>query len=169
MGNTLALTPGRRNGDPSGRNVVRAERRFLEFLVDGSHLGVFLGPHLGLADTTTEYVPVLATNWPSGVAVDDVRRLIGAMPSPGLNGRTALYVCAECGDVSCGGVTVNVRIEGDEVAWYDFGYQNDYEPFDAAEAVFSEVGPFRFDRTAYTALLEGFLTDPRSTGPAGSV
>lgn len=56
-----------------------------------------------------------------------------------------MYVCAECGDLGCGAVTAAVDVGDDKVIWRDFGYQNNYEPFDQ-DAIFTGVGPFVFDR-----------------------
>ena len=134
----------------------------MEFVVDGERLGRILGPSLGYDDVTTEYVPVLVTDWPTGIALDDLDRLLGQPGPPQLNGRTAMYVCAVCGDLGCGAVTAVVELDGEKVVWRDFGYQNDYEAFDPG-AVFAGVGPFAFDRDAYAAALRRFrsLISPR--------
>jgi hypothetical protein len=55
----------------------------------------------------------------------------------------------------------------DAVVWRDFGYQNDYEPFDQG-AIFTGVGPFVFDRDEYSRVLEQFRSvvseTPRAPG-----
>jgi hypothetical protein len=147
----------------------RVDRHFMEFVVDGERLGRILGPFLGCDDATEDKVPVLVTNWPTGVALEDLGRLLGAPPPPQLDGRTAMYVCAECGDLGCGAVTAVVEVEGDQVVWRDFGYQNDYGAFDQ-DAVFAGVGPFTFDRDEYSAVLRHFrsLVTP-SPGDLGDV
>lgn len=127
----------------------------MEFVIDGERLGRQLGPFLGYADATDEYVPVLVTDWPTGIALSDLDRLLGAEPPPELTGRAAMYVCAECGDLGCGAVTAVVTVDPRQVTWSEFGYQNNYEPFQAS-AVFEGVGPFTFDRSEYSAALERF-------------
>jgi hypothetical protein len=102
----------------------------MEFVVDGERLGQILGPFLGYGDATDEYVPVLVTDWPADIALEDFDRLLGAGAPPQLGGRTAMYVCAECGDLGCGAVTAVVEVDGDKIVWREFGYQNDYEPFE---------------------------------------
>lgn len=52
-------------------------------------------------------------------------------------------------------MTAVVEVDGDQVVWRDFGYQNNYEPFDH-DAVFAGVGPFTFDRESYSAELLRF-------------
>lgn len=151
MSSSLTLAAGTRAGGAALPDGQRVDRHFMEFVIDGERLGRILGPFLGYGDATEEYVPVLVTDWPAGIALEDLGRLLGAAPSPQLHGRTAVYVCAECGDLGCGAVTAVVEVEGDQVVWHDFGYQNDYEAFDQ-DAVFAGVGPFMFDRGEYSAV-----------------
>lgn len=121
-----------------------------------------LGPFLGYGDVTEEYVSVLVTDWPTGIALDDLERLLGAAGTEELDGRTALYVCAECGDLGCGAVTAVVEVDGPKVVWREIGYQNDYEPFEES-AVFAGAGPFVFDRKEYSAVLERFRSSVTRT------
>ena len=162
--------PGTRADGAVSPGGQRTDRRFLEFVVDGQRLGQILGPFLDDDDATDEYVPVLVTDWPVGMSLEDLDRLLGAGAPPSLGGRTALYVCAECGDLGCGAVTAVVEVDDDKVVWCDFGYQNDYEPFDQ-EAVFAGVGPFTFDRDAYSVVLAHFRSVvsgiPRGPGDVG--
>ncbi|TCC17255.1 hypothetical protein [Kribbella sindirgiensis] len=157
MSNSLALVAEVRAGDAGSPGDLRTDRHFLEFVVDGERLGRVLGPFLDYDDATEDYVSVLVRDWPTGRAFEDLDRLLGAVPEPSLGGRTAIYVCAECGDVGCGAVTAVVEVHDELVVWRDFGYQNDYEPFDQ-RTVFTEVGPFTFDRRSYARVLEEFRT-----------
>jgi hypothetical protein len=134
---------------------LRSERHFLEFVVDGVRLGRVVGPFLDYDDATDEYVSVLVSDWPTDAALEDLNRLLGVGVAPSLGGRTAIYTCAECGDVGCGAVTAVIEVSDEKVVWRDFGYQNDYEPFDQAY-LFAGVGPFTFDRHAYARALEEF-------------
>ena len=127
----------------------------MEFVIDGQRLGRVLGPFLGLADVTEQHVPVLVIDWDTGIALEDLDRLLGAASTPELAGRTAFYVCIQCGDLGCGAVTAVVKVDERQVVWSEFGYQNNYEPFDAT-AVFDGAGPFVFDRDEYSAVLDRF-------------
>jgi hypothetical protein len=155
VGNSLGLVADLHRGGALSASGVRTDLHFQEFVVDGERLGRVLGPFLDHEDVTDYYVPVLVADRPGGAAREELDRLLGAAPEPSLGRRTALYVCAECGGLGCGAVTAVVEVADETVAWRDFGYQNDYEPFDQA-GVFSGVGPFTFDRTSYTRVLEGF-------------
>lgn len=60
------------------------------------------------------------------------------------DGRILLYICPECGDISCGAFAVRVERDSGTVRWCDFAYVNGYEapaPLD--------VSPFQFDEQAY--------------------
>lgn len=139
------MTPGAR----------RADRQYLEFVVDGQPLGGMLEPFLGYPNAMQEYVSVLVTDWPDGIPEADIDRLLGADKDPCLDGRVALYVCVEYGDLGCGGVTAVVEVAASHVVWRDFGHQNSHEPFDHS-TVFRDVGPFTFDRPSYTRVLNAF-------------
>jgi hypothetical protein len=102
----------------------------------------------------SDLVSVLATDWPDEFS--RVQQLLGQTPPELADGRLALYVCPECGDLGCGAVTVVVDRIGDDVVWRDLGWQNDYEPNVDFES-FAGVGPFRFDRSQYEAVLSPLL------------
>jgi hypothetical protein len=163
--NSFEVVAGVRPGGGLDRRGARSDRHFLEFVVDDEPLGRVLGPFLGYADLTEEYVPVLVSDWPTGIALEDVDRLLGAGSTLELAGRTALYVCAECGDLGCGAVTAIVNVEQRHVVWSGFGYQNNYEPFDDS-AAFDGVDPFVFDRDQYSAALERFRSLVRRVAPS---
>lgn len=135
--------------------MTRASREYVEFVVDGTELGQQLGPMIGSSNVAVDLVPVLVLNWPIGFPEDDVARLTGTVPAPLPDGRVPLYLCAECGDLGCGSVTVVIERSNDLVTWRDFGYQNDYEPFEPTD-VFHGVGPFVFDGVEYDAALQQF-------------
>ena len=65
-------------------------------------------------------------------------------------GRYLLYVCPECGDIGCGAYGAKLRLDEQTAEWYDFAYENGYEPGHPVHG----VGPFIFERTQYHASLE---------------
>jgi len=56
-----------------------------------------------------------------------VDRLLGSVPGDAPEGRVAVYVCAECGELNCGAVTVEVRRSEETVQWLSWGYENGYD------------------------------------------
>ncbi len=83
---------------------------------------------------------------PGSVARLPSRHLLDS-PDPGLalDGRVALLVCSECGDIGCGALFVRITLEEDRVVWSDFLYANDYDP----ESEEPKEGRYVFDRLAY--------------------
>jgi hypothetical protein len=151
---SLALEAGARSGSDTG-NTRRPRREYLDFIVDGESLGVKLASILGGANLPADRVPVLVLDWPIGFPAEDYGRLAGELPASLPDGRVPLYICPECGDLGCGGVTAVVERTADTVVWREFGYQNDYEPFDQDE-VLKDVGPFVSELKAYQDVLLRF-------------
>jgi hypothetical protein len=74
---------------------------------------------------------------------------LSAQADEDCEGRNLLYVCPECGDIGCGAYAVKVEVDGEEVEWSNFAYVNGYEPASALQ----DVGPFRFRRNDYDAVI----------------
>ena len=72
-------------------------------------------------------------------------------PNPHLtiDGRAAILVCSECGDIGCGALFVQVTLEDDRVIWSDFVYANNWEP----DKDDPREGSFVFDRREYELAL----------------
>jgi hypothetical protein len=155
VASSLQLVEGARGSADDGGPVRRSRRDYLDFVVDGESLGDQLAPVLGCASLPADYVPVLVLDWPMGFPAEDYGRLVGELPAPLPDGRVPLYICAECGDLGCGGITAVIERSADTVVWRDFGYQNDYEPFDVGD-VLPSVGPIVFDRPGYLDALAAF-------------
>jgi len=118
-------------------------------------LGTKLNSTLGSAELPYDYVTVLVLDWPIGFPADDYRRLVGELPALFPDGRVPLYICPKCGDLGCGGITAVIEQTADTVVWRDFGYQNDYEPFDL-DNLLPGAGPIVFERRSYLDALAQF-------------
>lgn len=121
----------------------RTKRRFLDFVIDGVPLSSrfnvdFITP-FGWLDTDEQQA-----------CID---RLLGKSAPDMPNGRTALYICPECGDLGCGAVTVLVQRNYDVIIWKHFGFENDYEDVVHTEG-FQNIGPYTFDANEYNNLFE---------------
>jgi hypothetical protein len=150
----LSLVPALRRGEALRRGGYRTQVEFLEFVIDGVRFGEILQERDGGSTVMSDLVSVLVPSWPDGFLERQVRRLLGKAPAELADGRLALYVCPECGDLGCGAVTVAVRRTGNEVVWTDPGWQTDYEP--DVEG-FGGLGTFRFERRQYDTLLTTLL------------
>jgi hypothetical protein len=117
----------------------QSERHFLDFVIDGH----------SLAETARyDLVSVLCKEWVSEQREKSVRRLLGEEAADFADDRRSLLVCAECGDIGCGAVSVIVDFSDETVLWRDFGYQNNYEPEIHGEHL-KNLGPFEFNLSDY--------------------
>lgn len=74
-------------------------------------------------------------------------------PPPAPGGRQLIFVCPECGDLSCGAITCEVAVVGDEIVWRRFGFENDYDETMSDFASYAALGPFRFSSLQYRQIL----------------
>jgi len=65
-------------------------------------------------------------------------------------GRYLIYVCPECGDIACGAYGARIRVTEEAVEWYEFAFENGYEPGRALPS----IGPFSFARAEYEQSLQ---------------
>jgi hypothetical protein len=115
-----ALSLVKRDRDVSGGGTKTA-RTFLDFVVNDT----------SLYDSIGRQSDLISTLWVHPEAAEEqqkaVRRLLGLEQSDLPGDRVPLYVCPECGDLGCGAVTLKIEFTAQEVIWYDFGHENNYE------------------------------------------
>jgi hypothetical protein len=86
-------------------------------------------------------------------ANDAIHRLLGHGPGDAPMGRVSVYVCAECGDLGCGALTVKLDLSETTVTWSDWGYQHNYD--DTIQPVEAEaLSDMTFDRAEYEEALQ---------------
>lgn len=95
---------------PSGQ---RSARLYLDFVIDGVPLADRIR-RLGFDMVSPLWVNN-ATAAPS--VLESVERLLGRLPGDAPLGRVSVYVCAECGDLGCGAVTVQLSFTAQCVTW----------------------------------------------------
>lgn len=143
----LELFPRILRGEKLSNGAHRTERRFLDFVVDGLSLHEALVRKYDLAS-------VLWIDAPVPEAIEKrVRQLLLIDPADLPDGRIALYTCPECGDLGCGGITLDIKLHGDIIIWSNFGYQNNYDGELYQEDRFRQYGPFHFEMNHYRAVL----------------
>jgi hypothetical protein len=92
------------------QRVFRA--RFLDYIVDGRSL--WSDHRVGL-----EFHEISPLGWlPVSADNDAAARLVLEAP-PDLGERTAIFVCASCGALDCGAVSVVIERDGDDIVWRD--------------------------------------------------
>ena len=149
---TFDLLPRTRPGYGSPRSApYKTERKFLDFVVDRMSLYDTIAGEQDLASALWIDPPV-----PNEI-VKSIRRLLLLDPGDLPSGRVSLYTCAECGDLGCGGLTVNILRRDEDIVWCDFGYENNYQKGPYLEP-FRSLGPFHFARRSYEARLIPLLS-----------
>jgi hypothetical protein len=121
----------------------KSEPNFLDFIVDGQSLA---------EKARYDLFSVLCGEWAPEERERSVRRLLKEEPANFSDDRRSLLVCAECGGIDCGAVSVVVQLSDTTALWRDFGYQNDYEPDIRGEHL-RNLGPFEFDLSEYRTKL----------------
>jgi hypothetical protein len=141
---TLTLRQAHRAGGEG-----KAERDYFDFYISGTRLLDLLGGGIN-PDAITPLGWEEVKTQERALA----ELLLGQAPSLP-TGRCMLYVCAQCGDISCGAITVRIQREGEFIVWRDFGYEHDWED-DQHLSQFASVGPFYFEPAQYEQTLKSF-------------
>ena len=145
---TLELHQQTRPGVIYPGGARKTERTFIDFVVNGMSLAK-LSEKEGF-----DHVSCLVLPHPDPL---DVKRLLLQEAPDCPDGRSSLYVCSECGHISCGAVTVRIEADATGITWHDFAYQNNYDEsmtYDLDR--FNALGVLRFEAEAYRALLQPF-------------
>ena len=143
MNSSLQLSPSIRPGEHIGGGT-KTERRFFDFAVDGASLYSLL--------LAKGYDGVGCLGWGGPTMHAEARgRLLAEVSGDFEDGRVALFVCPECGDLGCGAVSVRIRRVGRAIVWEEFGWQTNYE---AVWHPIEGLGPFSFDFELYEAAIE---------------
>jgi len=82
---------------------------FLDYVIDGQSLWT------GRFVRDRHEVPLLG--WLPRRADDDAAARLLLEAPPDLGDRTAIFVCASCGDLDCGATSVIIERDGDEIVW----------------------------------------------------
>jgi len=139
---TVSFVPVLRPGEKYKDGRYKSSRRFLDVVIDGDSLWQSLGK-------PRDMVSVLCLDFALPESLQAVDRLLLKSEADLPNNRRSLFVCAECGDLGCGAVTLSVRRAGGvKVIWSDFGRENNHEE-KVWRDEYRDVGPFEFDASQY--------------------
>lgn len=141
MASRLTLNPVIRAGVKYPGGASRAERHFLDFVVDGQSLWE------GVAKRR-DMVSVLCAEFSASNTAKSVNRLLLTEDANCPHDRRSLFVCAECGDLGCGAVTLVVARQSESIVWKDFGFENNYEEIVEVTG-YERFGPFTFNAADY--------------------
>jgi hypothetical protein len=127
------------SGQTAGSQTAR---RFLDFMIDGTSLYESHG---------MDFISVLG--WLSPDDDEQAAERLILKAGPELDGRVALYICPECGELDCGAITAKIEREGDELVWREMSFSSidwsdevwEHDPTD-----FEELQELRFPAAEYT-------------------
>ena len=128
---------------------MQTPRRYLGFAIDGRPLLDCFRGRLGAPPDLVGPLDVDGSGYQALVREQLLLRAPGELS----DGRQALLVCPECGDLGCGGITAVIERVGDQIVWRDFGHQYRDEPGLTEGFGYPHVGPFTFDAAAYERVL----------------
>ena len=142
---TVNFVPSVRPGEKYKDGSYKSSRHFLDVVVNGASLWESLGKR-------HDMVSVLCRDFALAEGSTAEDRLLLKSEADFPNDRRSLFVCAECGDLGCGAVTLSVRRVGGKVVWSDFGHENTHEERVLRDD-YTDVGPFEFDSSQYESAL----------------
>ena len=132
----------RDRGGGNGRTM----RRYLDFVVDEQSLFQLIRADL-----------IGRLGWLSAdYDRSSIAQLLLQAPPDLKSGRYLLYICPECGDISCGAVTIAIEETSSHFVWRNFGYENDYEDTIHSYDRYASIGPFYFDKLSYGRILKTY-------------
>jgi hypothetical protein len=130
----------------SSPGATKVARLSIDFVIDG----MSLLDQLAKADGGyRDFMGCLVAGFASENKRKTAQLLAGLAPDT-QEGRYLLYVCPECGDIGCGSYGAKVKVTEHAAEWFDFAYENGYEP----GRVLPHIGPFNFSLTKYKQALE---------------
>jgi hypothetical protein len=131
-------------GTVGGPGTWKTPRWTLDFIIDGRSLFQVLDV------AAQDGIGALGWSGSPAAEADLVRGLTPDHTTANGGERPSIYVCAECGDLSCGAHTIQVLRKESTIVWQDFRFENDYDP---SMTRLIELGPFVFDADRYAAAL----------------
>lgn len=131
--------------DSHFRRGSGAESRFLDWTVNG----VLLRSMLGWASPPRE-TTCLRSGWILEAVLASLASLTVSGRGEFPDGRAAILVCEQCGDLECGALSARIDLHDGIVRWTDFGWQvPSQDGFDPIETPLQ----FTFAEREYQALL----------------
>ena len=121
------------------QNSDHSGKRYLEYIISGQPLRVYLGIEPNSYVTPFGFFPVREEE---KRALQEFRlQTHTKLPED----RIELYICDSCGDISCGAITAKIIDNGQTIRWTQFAYQNSPDSIGKPIA----VEPLDFDRQTY--------------------
>jgi len=138
--NTIELAPS-----------FEESRNVLSIIVDGRPLREYFAGRLGgLPPRVSPF------GWNSEADIAAAKKLLLEAPADFVDGRYAILVCNECGDVGCGAYSAHIERSGSVIRWSDLGFQNNHEAQVETELC-SGIATFEFLWSEYEKLFRSLI------------
>jgi hypothetical protein len=124
---------------PNNFDTSKISGQYLDFNISGQSLKKYLG--IENDNSVTPFGWFLNKNEQSKSLQQFRLQVRSHLPS----NRVELYVCSDCGDISCGSVTAQILNMGNRIVWTKFARQS--EPNEISS--FFSVEDLEFERSSY--------------------
>ncbi|QQS37078.1 MAG: hypothetical protein IPM56_03750 [Ignavibacteriales bacterium] len=133
------------------RNKRVKDKDFQDFVINDKHLFELFAEHdlVGMIGSFGKEFTIQAVN-----------KLLLNEKAELTSGRVPIYVCSECGDLACGGITISITKDDRYFTWDSFTYENNYE--DKVLKEYKDIGPFNFSKEDYINILSQFVSSLNS-------
>jgi hypothetical protein len=129
----------------SNNDIIKQKVETIDFIIDNnSLLDLIINKHGGHND----FMGCFSKGW-NKLNEYSKNKLLNKLEPETINGRMAIYICPECGDISCGAYCCKIEKINGMYIWKDFAYENNYEE----AKIINNVGPFYFDEIIYENII----------------
>jgi hypothetical protein len=142
--NELDYNIFKRQEEKSGKNIIKHGVETIDFMIDGNSLLEKLTEN----DGNNDFIGCFSKGWNKLNEKSKNQLLVKTKPET-KNGRVLIYVCPECGDISCGALCCKIKKGNGLYIWNDFAYENDYEE----EIINKNIGIFYFKEKKYEEMI----------------
>ena len=129
----------------SNNNIIKHKVETIDFIIDNnSLLDLIINKHGG----DNDFMGCFSKGW-NKLNENSKNKLLNKLEPETANGRMAIYICPECGDIGCGAYCCKIEKTNGMYIWKDFAYENNYEE----AKIINNIGPFYFNEIMYENII----------------
>ena len=134
-----------RQEEISNNNIIKHKVETIDFIIDNnSLLDLIINKHGG----DNDFMGCFSKGW-NKLNENSKNKLLNKLEPETANGRMAIYICPECGDIGCGAYCCKIEKTNGMYIWKDFAYENNYEE----AKIINNIGPFYFNEIMYENII----------------
>ena len=134
-----------RNGLKENKYILVHKRKSVDFIIDNNSLLDLLYKNYG---GHNDFIGCFVKGLKK-LNKHSKDKLLNIIKPETKDGRTAIYICPECGDISCGAYCCKIEKTNGIYIWKDFAYENDYKDV----KIINNIGPFYFNEKIYEKII----------------